>query len=822
MIQSRLKEKTHSKSLDEITKSFHHFMINGKVNAAIRLLSESENAGVLQLTNVTMQELHIKHPEAKPLNDDLLLQGPVKFLSPVIYDDLCDETILKSALHTKGAAGVSALDADEWRRIIGSNIYGNAAVDLRKSIANLARQLCSQEIKDPESIAPLMACRLIPLNKDPGVRPIGIGEVLRRIIGKAVVSILKDDILTTSGNLQLCSGQKSGCEIAIHAATEMFNDDENHGILQIDANNAFNSINRKVVLHNMTILCPEFAIYIRNCYATSARLFVTGGKELLSMEGTTQGDPIAMAMYAIGILPLLNVNTTTKRIAFADDFSGVGTLLQLKEWWLTINKHGPLIGYNPNASKSFLIVKPAYLEEAKQLFSDSEVIVTSEGHKHLGAVVGTTEYKNKFVNLKVNNWVKEITTLSHIAKVHPHVAYSAFVHGLQHRYTYIMRTVPDISVNLQPLENAIRQHLLPALLNGYVCDDIERRLFSLPAKLGGLSIFIPTKRCQIEYENSRRITAEMVTTVQKQDNEYNPDTTRNQNKIIAVLKKEKFEQNKQILEQIKINFQANQIRLRALEASLEIGASNWLTALPIKDHEFTLDKQSFWDALYLRYHIAHKNLPSKCVCGKSFTVDHALSCPRGGFTIIRHNEVRDFTANLLSQCYHDVKTEPSLLPLTGETFPASTITSDEARTDIAARGVWIKGQMAYFDVRVFNPTAKTYLKSDISSAHNINEREKKRSYNKRILRVDQGSFTPLVFTCFGGMSRECHTFFKRIAEKLADKKNINTSTSINWIRTRLNFHLIRSCLLCLRGSRSPWSSRCESDVDINLVSNESS
>ena len=70
------------------------------------------------------------------------------------------------------------------------------------------------------------------------------------------------------------------------------------------------------------------------------------------------------------------------------------------------------------------------------------------------------------------------------------------------------------------------------------------------------------------------------------------------------------------------------------------------------------------------------------------TIDHGLSCPKGGFIAIRHNEVRNFTADLLSECYRDVHLEPTLTPLTGVIFPAGTITTDEARVDVVARGVW--------------------------------------------------------------------------------------------------------------------------------------
>ena len=369
VLQSRL-EKSKSKPTDgDISNTFNKLMLQGRINAAIRLLSQTKNSGVLPLTQDTMQELHLKHPDAKPKYDDLLLQGPIKFLSPVIYDTINEDTTAKAAIITKGAAGMSSLNADDWRRIIGSNLFGNASSDLRKAIAKMTKQLCGEELNDPDSIEALLAGRLIPLSKNPGVRPIGIGEVLRRIIGKAVMSILRKDILVTSGNLQLCAGQKSVCEIAIHAAADLFDDDNNHGVLQIDAHNAFNSINRAVISHNMKILCPEFATFINNCYMKPARLFVMGGSEIQSLEGTTQGDPVAMAMYAIGILPLLLLqHGEITRIAFADDFTGVGTIQQMKSWWKTIEEHGPYIGYYPNASKSVLIVKEQHTALAKVYF----------------------------------------------------------------------------------------------------------------------------------------------------------------------------------------------------------------------------------------------------------------------------------------------------------------------------------------------------------------------------------------------------------------------------------------------------------------------
>ena len=99
---------------------------------------------------------------------------------------------------------------------------------------------------------------------------------------------------------------------------------------------------------------------------------------------------------------------------------------------------------------------------------------------------------------------------------------------------------------------------------------------------------------------------------------------------------------------------------RSVLLSGESGSSSWLTALPLTEHGFALHKGAFRDALCLRYGWRPPLLPSSCVCGKRFTVEHALGCPCGGFPSIRHNELRDITAELLTEVCHSVGVEPTL------------------------------------------------------------------------------------------------------------------------------------------------------------------
>ena len=214
--------------------------------------------------------------------------------------------------------------------------------------------------------------------------------------------------------------------------------------------------------------------------------------------------------------------------------------------------------------------------------------------------------------------------------------------------------------------------------------------------------------------------------------------------------------------------------------------------------------RQFFDALALRYRWRMKRLPSNRAYGKQFTVDHAISCLKGGFIHRRYDELRDIVANLLDEVAYDVRVEPPLTPLTGEGLPSGSNIADDARLDIAARGFWERCEMTFFDIRVFNPYAKTHLNQSLNAAFTRNEREKKRQCNQRCIQVEHGSFTPLVFIWYGGCSRETHHFLSTLSEQLSDKKGILPGVVMNWLRTKICFAQMRAQILYVRGSRSVW------------------
>ena len=142
--------------------------------------------------------------------------------------------------------------------------------------------------------------------------------------------------------------------------------------------------------------------------------------------------------------------------------------------------------------------------------------------------------------------------------------------------------------------------------------------------------------------------------------------------------------------------------------------------------------------------------------------------------------------------------------LSGEQLSAnSAVTTDEARADIQARGFWgDRKQQAFFDVKVFNPYAKSYRDSPLATCYRKCELQNKQSYEEHIREVEHGSLTPLIFSTQGGMSKETTTMYKRLASLISIKKSQLYSKAMSWIRCLIGFALLRSTIMCLRGARS--------------------
>ena len=180
---------------------------------------------------------------------------------------------------------------------------------------------------------------------------------------------------------------------------------------------------------------------------------------------------------------------------FTDDATGAGPLEEVKQWWDELREAGPPLGYYPNSKKCWLVVKPEKEGRAKEMFAGTGINITTEGRKHLGAALGSRSYLGQYVGRKVEDWVGEVTRLAEFARSQPQASYAAFTFGLRRRWTYFMRTLPDIENLPQPLERAIS------------------------VRMGGLGLINPSDSADAEYSASIRVSAPLVSKIEGQSQE---------------------------------------------------------------------------------------------------------------------------------------------------------------------------------------------------------------------------------------------------------------------------------------------------------------
>ena len=244
---------------------------------------------------------------------------------------------------------------------------------------------------------------------------------------------------------------------------------------------------------------------------------------------------------------------------------------------------------------------------------------------------------------------------------------------------------------------------------------------------------------------------------------------------------------------------------RRIKRSASTGA--WLTTLPNLLNGSDLSSEEFRDGVRLRLGLKPTSLPPRCDgCGDHFTIEHAMSCRKGGLILHRHNDLVSTWGQLCGQALSPstVTDEPLIqpsqdMPVIGTT---RTVPSPELRGDLAVHGFWTKGQTAIFDVRITDTDQPTNRNTDPSKVLHRHEKEKKAKYGDLCI-ARRRTFTPLVFSVDGLLGKEAKAASKRLASSLVGKWKRSYSEICGFVRSRISFALVRSSSRCLRGDRNP-------------------
>ncbi|XP_022802897.1 uncharacterized protein LOC111340333 [Stylophora pistillata] len=318
-------------------------------------------------------------------------------------------------------------------------------------------------------------------------------------------------------------------------------------------------------------------------------------------------------------MPWYSVNTSTmiqslrwhvpevKQVWLADDSAGGGRVEDLNHWYKYLCEDGKKYGYLVNGSKSWLILKSQELvDEAKWVFGD-EVNITTEGKRHLGAVIGSKVYRDHYCTEKVQGWKGEILTLAEIAKSQPHAAYIVFTKGYKSKFTYCMQTIESFEEYVDPVQQFIDEMYLPIPFGQAepLPDELSKLMTLTPAQ-GRLGIPDLITEAPQQYSASKLFTRQHV------------ESIKSQSEIINT--------NEQLVEELMRDLQSlkaenTRSKIKSINASLDPellcltqqagdkGASSWLNAIPLKDQGLAVNNQEFTCDCGTIYHCRTYRLP---------------------------------------------------------------------------------------------------------------------------------------------------------------------------------------------------------------------
>lgn len=845
-MDSFMRKKRGSSSEEERLQHFSQLLHKGDIRRACRYIAERETGGVLDPSSddekagdcLVLDTLEGLHPEPDRSHSSTAHFPKYNNLPPLVPLELQPGTVEAVARKLHGAGGLGGTDAaalKSWllRHRQASSVLQEALAKLTTWVAN--------KLVPWAAVRALMSNRLIALDKCPGVRPIGIGQIWRRAMAKLVIAVAGPSAAKAAGTHQLCAGLSAGVEAGVHAANQQWKehaDEDDFNFLQLDASNAFNRQNRAMMLYVVRYKWPAGALFAFNCYKHHSQLVVrmttTTGEAtratLYSKTGVTQGDPLAMILYGLGLLPLIKKLKGSfadlKHLWFADDGQAGGPIRTLEEYFKLVRRIGPYYGYFLNPRKCVIITKPTAPAKATagRIFRKHHIHPENItfGHRYLGGFIGVDSSMEDYVRQKVHHWTAAIGRFARASSTCPQEAYCALVKSLQMEWQYLQRVVlcsPDL---FAPLEEALVQHFFPSLFglpDGPALREL-RSVFSLPRKAAGLGVMDPVLTKESNFHTSSEATGYLCSYLN--GGEATPfclkthrETVRNASMAHRAATASTA---KATLDTVLTSLDPKLQRI--IERAKLTG--QWLSVTPTFAAQTILSPQEFRDGLCLRYGLHPLCLPSHCDgCGVPFSLDHALTCKKGGLVLIRHNELRDELAALAINAFAPsaVRLEPAIDIAQSSAAPAPTVDHTTTiptsptpvappappsaeRGDLLVRGLQHPQTDTIIDFRVSHLDCQSYLGQDSTAMLRTQENSKNRKYRSKCRR-QRRDFVPFVASCDGMLGPHAKCVLQRLSSKLADKWSRPYSSVSGYVFSRISLSLVRSSSLCIRGSRIP-------------------
>ena len=804
---------------DQVRAMSKRLIRRGKLSQALKTLDQQ---GLAPTDDVTLRLLQLKHPRGeapreRPHNQDAIREFSI--------DDV-DEQIKR--MNKKSAAGPSGIHTRHlqmcWELNPGFPPKITALVNLMflnqvpaeiqpllagANLTALSKKVKSRKHTGPKKPLSKMTIQDIKSTLSRDVRPIAVGEVLRRLVSGLAVKTAMPKAKRLFEPIQLGVGVKGGCEALVHAIRERYERPTSPSsvLIQLDLMNAFNIVSRDKILGQVAAHLPSIYPWVNFLYSNPSRLFWQD-QVILSRAGVAQGDPLGPLLFALVFQPLLGYLKQELNPgligAYLDDctlelpIAEVPRLLDIMQ-----SRQLREIGLCLNLSKCCVLVPQQSSIRPEQLdLLPHELEVTRNGAVFLGSPIGIASFCRQFCQTTVKSCIKLIEKVQSLEDLQ--LEYQLYNNSVNHmRLTYLWRTTPPELVCVSRWKKAQQQVLKRLCMSVEQLPEHAQRQACFGIRYGGLALRGSQELATICYLASTSQFAELISRTLSLEN-WTPTDHVAHTQMVANLMSEpgtveailgnyaKIQRSlTQAMDEYSLKRLAHQFakktrdyrRLTLFRSHDNMSA--WLMAVPDRGRSLALSSKQF--AMGLRYRLGVPIIARPTQCSKCVKYphdrygDHVLHCKSSPLKTRRHNAIRNLFARYGQAGGLSIQIEAeNILPAEGQGVPADLLYTTQ------------NGEQTAYDISIVSPFS-TMIRQDASNVFDLHERKKRDRYKVG----DDGllnpttRFEPLIITTYGSPSKQTQAFIKHLAKASHIQWDLSPEVIAQQLRQQLSVLVIK-------------------------------